>query len=145
MENNITDPLAVFHQLYRKMDEIYHLYAKRLGIPDTTLWLLYSLYESDAAYTQRELCSAWHYPPQTVNSALKSLEKQEVIVLKPVPGNQKNKRIVLTEKGKKFTHMIISPLILAEQRTFQSLKKEEKETLLFLTRKYIDLLQIEVK
>ena len=79
MENMIIDQLAVFNQLYKEMDEIYHLYAKKQGISDTALWLLYSLYEKDATYTQRELCSAWHYPPQTINSALKNLEKQEFI------------------------------------------------------------------
>ena len=68
MEKNLNDPLSAFNQLYKKMDEIYHLYAKRLHISDMTLWLLYSLAESGAAYTQREFCTAWHYPPQTVNS-----------------------------------------------------------------------------
>ena len=60
MENMIIDQLAVFNQLYKEMDEIYHLYAKKQGISDTALWLLYSLYEKDATYTQRELCSAWN-------------------------------------------------------------------------------------
>ena len=89
MAKNTTDPLAVFNQLYKKMDEIYHLYAKRTGISDTALWLLYSLYEEGTAYTQRELCSIWQLPPQTVNSALKALERQEIIALVPIPGNQK--------------------------------------------------------
>ena len=57
MENLITGQLAIFNQLYKQMDETYHQYAKKLGISDTTLWLLYSLYESDVSYTQRELCS----------------------------------------------------------------------------------------
>ena len=89
MEKKNTDPLAIFNQLYKKMDEIYHLYAKKTGISDMTLWLLYSLSESDTVYTQKEFCLAWHYPPQTVNSALKSLEARGLIGLEPVPGNQK--------------------------------------------------------
>ncbi|CVI69810.1 MarR family protein [Clostridiales bacterium CHKCI001] len=144
MEKLITDQLAAFNQLYREIDEIYHLYAKRQGISDTALWLLYSLYENDAAYTQRELCSAWHYPPQTVNSALKSLEKQELIMLNSIPGNKKNKLVVLTEKGKEVTEKVISLLVLAEQRSFQGLKKEERETLLSLTQKYTELLRNEI-
>ncbi len=144
MEKLITDQLAAFNQLYREIDEIYHLYAKRQGISDTALWLLYSLYENDAAYTQRELCSAWHYPPQTVNSALKSLEKQELIVLNSILGNKKNKLVVLTEKGKEVTEKVISLLVLAEQRSFQGLKKEERETLLSLTQKYTELLRNEI-
>ena len=145
MGRNIADPLAAFNQLYKKMDEIYHLYAKEMGISDTTLWLLYSLYEDDSAYTQRELCSIWQLPPQTVNSALKGLERQGIIVLTPIPGNQKNKWIGLTEKGEEMTRQIIYPLILAEQRTFQGLSEEERKALLSLTKKYVGLLQSEIQ
>jgi DNA-binding MarR family transcriptional regulator len=144
MAKNTTDPLAVFNQLYKKMDEIYHLYAKRMGISDTALWLLYSLYEEGTAYTQRELCSIWQLPPQTVNSALKALERQEIIALVPIPGNQKNKRIALTKKGEEMTREIIHPLILAEQRTFAGLTEAEREALLSLTQKHVDLLQEEI-
>lgn len=145
MENMTSDPLALFNQLYKEMDEIYHQYAKRQGISDTALWLLYSLYEDGAGYTQRELCSAWHYPPQTINSALKSLVNQGYIRLKPVEGNQKNKRIALTETGKELMREVISPLIRAEKRTFQRLEKSERDTLLSLTHKYVSLLKGEVK
>ena len=100
MDKDNRDPLATFNQLYKEMDEIYHQYARGHGISDTALWLLYSLYLSDVPYTQREICSEWHYPPQTLNSALKTLERQELISLEPAPGNQKNKQVVLTEKGK---------------------------------------------
>ena len=81
MQTHITDQLAAFNRLYKEMDEIYHIYAKKQGVSDAALWLMYSLYERDAGYTQRELCSAWHYPPQTVNSSLKNLEKQGLIAL----------------------------------------------------------------
>ena len=145
MENMTSDPLALFNQLYKEMDEIYHQYAKRQGISDTALWLLYSLYEDGAGYTQRELCSAWHYPPQTINSALKNLVNQGYIQLKPVEGNQKNKRIVLTEAGNEMMQEIISPLIRAEKRTFQRLEKSERDALLSLTHKYVSLLKGEVK
>ena len=144
MKNNITDPLETFNQLYKKMDEIYHQYAKMLGIPDMRLWLLYSLYESSKVYTQKEFCSDWHYPPQTVNSSLKSLEEQEIIKLEHSTGNLKNKQIILTEKGSEYMQKVVSPLVSAEQKAFRGLKNEEREALLFLTQKYIDLLQNEV-
>ena len=39
---------------------------------------------------------------------------------------------------------MISRLVLAEQRSFQSLSKEERESLLVLTQKYTELLRIEI-
>lgn len=74
MEQYIFDSLKTFNQLYKEMDEIYHLYARKHDISDSTLWLLYSLCENDTVYTQKQLCDAWHSPPQTINSALKGLE-----------------------------------------------------------------------
>lgn len=144
MEKYCSDPLAVFNQLYKEMDEIYHLYAKRHGLSDTALWMLYSLCQSDTAHTQREFCATWHYPPQTTNSALKNLENQGLIALKPIPGNQKNKWIVLTPKGEETAQTVILPLIHAEQRAFQDLTGEERDALLALTRKYVEHLRGQV-
>ena len=144
-KTNVTEALAVFNQLYKEVDEIYHQYAKNHGISDTALWLLYSLYENSGTYTQRDVCADWHYPPQTINSALKSLVNQGYIQLKPVEGNQKNKRIVLTEAGNEMMQEVIFPLIQAEKRTFQRLEKSERDALLSLTHKYVSLLKSEVK
>ena len=145
MEHMTNDPLALFNQLYKEMDEIYHQYAKRRGISDTALWLLYSLYEDGAGYTQRELCSAWHYPPQTVNSALKSLEKQGIISLEAVPGNKKNKLVSLTEHGLTLTQRVIARLTDAERNAILSMTADERRTLLSLTEKYTEFLRRHVR
>ncbi len=144
MHANLADPLAEFNRLYKKMDEVYHQYAKRLGMSDMALWLLYSLYESGIPCTQRDFCAAWHYPPQTVNSALNNLEKQQIIERKAIPGNRKNKQIVLTEKGRCYMERTIFPLMDAEQQAFLKMDETERTQLLSLTRKYAELLDREV-
>ena len=73
------DALEELNQLYKQMDGIYHRYARRLGLSDTAFWILYCLGEASAPLTQRELCDSWAYPPQTVNSALKGLERQGLL------------------------------------------------------------------
>ena len=144
METLITGQLAAFNQLYKEIDQIYHESAKSKNISDAALWLLYSLYESNVPYTQREFCALWHCPPQTINSALKNLEKQGLIQLDPISGNKKDKLVVLTEKGTELTQRVITVLVLAEQRAIRGLAKEERDQLLSLTRKYVELLQTEV-
>lgn len=105
---------VAFNQLYKQMDELYHAYAKACGVPDTVFWLLYSLYEG-GAYTQHELCQAWHYPPQTVNSALKNMERQGLVALRAVPGNRKSKLAALTDKGQQAMRRLVGPAVRAEQ------------------------------
>lgn len=141
----LTDPLAVFNQLYKEMDEIYHQYARDHGISDTALWLLYSLDTGDGPCTQREICTEWHYPPQTLNSALKTLEKKGLVALEPVYGNQKNKQVILTKQGQAVAGQVIRPLIHAERQSFQALSEDEKETLLALTQKYVELLRSKIQ
>lgn len=145
MKKDYSDPLATFNQLYKEMDEIYHQYARDHGMSDTAMWLLYSLCLSDTPYTQREICSEWHYPPQTLNSALKTLERQGLIALESVPGNQKNKLVVLTEQGNSVVQQMIVPLVAAERQSFLELQEGEKEALLSLTQKYVDLLQSNIR
>ena len=145
MKKDYSDPLATFNQLYKEMDEIYHQYARDHGMSDTAMWLLYSLCLSDTPYTQREICSEWYYPPQTLNSALKTLERQGLIALESVPGNQKNKLVVLTEQGNSVVQQMIAPLVAAERQSFMELQESEKEALLSLTQKYVDLLQSNIR
>ena len=136
--------LAAFNQLYKEMDQVYHQYARDRNISDTALWLLYSLCEEEGPYTQRELCTAWHWPPQTVNSALKSLEKQGILRLDPQPGSRKNKIVRLTSTGQQLVRETIVPVFLAEKRALESLEPEEQEQLLVLTRRYTSSLQREL-
>lgn len=145
MKDPIAAQLAAFNQLYKEMDEIYHVYAKEQGISDTVFWILYSLYENNSSYIQKELCSEWHYPPQTVNSALKSLEKQGIISLEAVPGNKKNKLVSLTEHGLALTQRVIARLTDAERNAILSMTADERRTLLSLTEKYTEFLRRHVR
>ncbi len=145
MKKRKADSLEEFNQLYKKMKEIYHLYAKSLGISDMAFWLLYSLHESSSIRTQRDFCATWHYPPQTVNSAIKNLERLGLITLEYAAGNQKNKRIVPTKLGREYMKKVITPLVAAERRVFESLEDGQREALLSLTQKYVDLLETEAE
>lgn len=141
MEEELQNLLRLFNQSYKEQDILYHDYARHAGLPDSVFWILYCLAEQDRPCTQRELCSAWSFPPQTVNSSLKAMEARGVIVLECVPGNRKNKRIRLTEAGEELTRRVISPLMQAERDSFAALEPQELEALLTLTRKYVALLR----
>ena len=144
MGKNIADPLSAYNKIYKKMDETYHLYAKKCGISNMELWLFYSLYESNSAYTQKDFCSEWHYAPQTVNSTLKALEKQGIIELASVSGNRKAKRIIPTKSGTELIKKFILPLVCAEQKAFKAMEEAKREMLLSLTGEYADCLKYEI-
>lgn len=136
--------LAVFNQAHKKMNVLYHNYAKSAGISDAAFWLLYSLYEHGRPCTQKDLCGSWFYAPQTINTALKSLEKKGLISLAFVPGNKKNKQIHFTPEGEKLIQEKIVPMVHAEERSFERLDEDEREKLLLITQKHIALLEEEM-
>lgn len=136
--------LAEFNRLHKKMNVIYHDYAKSVGLSDAAFWLMYSLHEHNRPRTQRDLCEEWCYAPQTINSALKILEENGFIALLPTPENRKNKQVCLTESGEKLVMEKVVPLIRAEERSFERMDERERESMLETTRKHITILAEEI-
>lgn len=144
METPIILVLAAFNRAHKRMNVLYHNYARDAGISDAAFWLMYSLYEKDGPCTQTELCEAWFFTPQTINSALKSLEKQGLITLDFAPNSRKNKQFFFTEKGKQLAKEKITPLVQAEEQSFLRLNEQEREALLAITQKHISILEEEI-
>lgn len=141
METPIKEQLKIFNRIYKEMDTVYHNYAKSFGLSDAAFWILYSISEHDCSFTQRELCSDWFFMPQTVNSALKDLEKRNIIMLEPVPGNKKNKWIKLTDNGTLIVERVIFPLMRMESESFSVLPEDECNMMLSATQKYMSFLK----
>lgn len=136
--------LAAFNRAHKRMNVLYHNYAKAAGISDAAFWLMYSLYEKGGPCTQTELCQIWFFTPQTINSALKSLEKQGLITLDFAVNSRKNKQFFFTSTGEQFVQEKIVPLVQAEERSFLRLDEQEREALLAITQKHIDILEEEI-
>lgn len=144
METPIVLVLAAFNRAHKRMNVLYHNYARDAGISDAAFWLMYSLYEKGGPCTQTELCEAWFFAPQTINSALKSLEKQGLIILDSVPNSRKNKQFFFTEAGEQLVREKIIPLVQAEEQSFLRLDEQERNALLTITQKHIGILEEEI-
>ena len=42
MREHLSAAMELFNQLYKEIDEIYHVYAKKCNLSDSALWLFYS-------------------------------------------------------------------------------------------------------
>lgn len=144
MEAPVVLVLAAFNRAHKRMNALYHNYAKKVGMSDAAFWLMYSLYEKGGPCTQAELCEAWLFTPQTINSALKSMEKQGLITLELAPNSRKNKQFFFTEEGEKLVKEKIAPLVRAEKQSFIRLEEQERNELLTITEKHINILEEEI-
>ena len=144
MYGELSMPVAEFNQAQKENDTSYRNYAKSAGLTDTAFWILYSITEREVPFTQKELCTSWFFPVQTVNSALKDLCQRGILRLESVSGNRKNKSIALTAEGNELVCRVIMPLIEAEQRAFARMGKEEYDRFLKMTHRHVTLLKEEI-
>lgn len=109
------------------------------GNSDTAFWILYVLHGSEEQMTQTDICNSLYQPRQSTNTALKKLEEDGIIKKTPVPGNQKSKYIVLTQKGRTFVERIVVPMKQVEQDTLALFSDEEIKIHLSILKKRCEL------
>lgn len=124
-------------QLNKEIDQIYHETAARLGIPDSVMTLLFSLWEDGEGVTPTQLYGEWALSKQTGHSALMWLERKGLVRLVPLPKDGRSKGVFFTDRGRRYAGEAIEPQLTAERAAFGRLTGEEQETLLHLTKKII--------
>ncbi len=130
---------------YNVSDELYHRLSLYYGMPDSHLWVLYSLYFGGRPCTPKELAETWFLPKQTVHSALKALQQGGYLTMQRSEENGRNRLIVLTEEGMELAARVIEPVIAAEERAFGCLGKEEQRQLIGLMDRYNRALREELE
>ncbi len=145
MNTNLEQQLQVLNRLYKESDHIYSSLAAKLGMTDTTFWVLYAVAHSEEPMTQNDLCNDFFFPVQTINSAINNLRKNGLLELQVIPGTRNRKAIMLTEKGKIFVTNTINKADEIEKNAFLLFNEEERELYLSLFRRHIDYLKSEEK
>lgn len=94
--------ITLYNQLIKEMDDLYRVYAKNCNLSETAFWILYCIREREKeAFTQREICDYWFYTPQTVNSALKNMTEEGLLILRAEEDNRKNKENISHREGER--------------------------------------------
>ena len=134
---NVEEVLTRCNRLQLREDELYRSMARSFDMPETTFWVLYSLREPDLN-TQAKLCQCLHQSKQSVNSALKRLETDGFV-------KRTQKYIRLTPKGEKLAQRSADVVRNAELDTLSHLSDAERETMMRLRERYMELLAVEMQ
>lgn len=132
--------LSEFNSIMKESDDIYRCAAKALGLPDCAFWILYTLRAETEAVTQHGICSTIYQPKQTVNSALKKLEQDNILRLTEMT-DRRSKQVLLTARGLSLASRTVDLVIDAEKSALSGLTASEQETFLALFHKYTNLLK----
>lgn len=125
-----------FNRLYKELDDIYHEIALAIGISDSALAVLYVVCTLGDGCLQKDICREAYVSKQTVNSSVRSLERNGFLYLEK---SGRDKHICLTEKGRQFVEQKIRPVVDMENGAFLEMEPEERAEFIRLSQKYVDL------
>ena len=145
MNDQLQQQLQTLNRLYKESDHIYSRLASKLGMTDTTFWVLYAIVHSEEPMTQNDMCNDFFFPVQTIHSAINNLCKDGLVVLQVIPGTRNRKAILLTEKGKDFVANTINKADEIEKNAFLCFNEEERKLYLSLFKRHIEYLKSEEK
>lgn len=121
----------------------YHEAALRLQLSDSELDILYVICSHEPGCYQKVLYQETGMTKSTVNSAVKKLEQEGILCLKP--GEGRNTCVFLTEKGQQLAESTVYKVIQMENEIFDSWSPEERETFLRLNRDFLERLEQKVR
>ncbi len=144
MNVQVSAPLKRLNHLQCETNVVYSEMSSVFGQSDSVMQILYTICDSGGeCCLLRDICHLTSLPKQTINSALRKLEEEQVVYLEHV--GRKNKRVCLTEKGKELAAQTAGKVIEAENRILAEWGSEIAEQFLALNERYLECLQKELK
>lgn len=131
--------LKRYNYVMNEINSIYHDAAMRMGISDSVLNILYVICENDDRCLQSEIYKQTGISRQTINSAIRKLEKDGIVYLEQ--GQGRNTIVCLTDAGKEYAGEKARPVIRIENEIFNEWTEKESRLYLELTERYRDSLK----
>jgi DNA-binding MarR family transcriptional regulator len=108
------------------IDGIYESIARKMGMKDNTMALLYAL-DDGKPHSQKEICKKWLIPKTTLNTIVRECNQKEWTFLSGHSG-KKEKEICLTPQGKAYAREALARIYrIEEQAMEQTLRRTTPE------------------
>ena len=140
---------SIFHQIHRlnyltsELDGMYHQASVQIGLAASAMRILYAIYDNGDGCLLNTICRQAGISKQTVNSAIRKLEKAEILYMVHFRG--KSKKVMLTEKGKAYLGQTAARIYEAESRAFAAWTEADVEEYLRLTGKFAESFREQVQ
>ena len=103
-----------FYVCTNKMDGLYYLAARRLGVKENAFALLYAL-DDGRAHSQKPLSQELLIPQTTVNTIVKEYMDLGYLLLVPSE-HSREKEVALTPAGRAYAQSVLQPVYRAEEQ-----------------------------
>lgn len=143
MKTKISGKIHRINYLIAELDALYHQASLKLGLTDSASIVLYTICDNGEDCRLSDIYKQSGVSKQTVNSAIRNLEKKHMIYLEPYSG--RTKKVILTEAGKDYVQKTTARLMEAEVAAFSTWTEEEINAHIALIKKYIHSFQEQVE
>lgn len=132
-----------FNYLISETEAAYHELSLKLGLSDSCMKILYTLHENGNCCMLRDICYLTGISKQTINSAIRKLEQDDI--LRTENADAKSKRLRLTDKGALYAAQTVAKIIAAENKILSSWEPADVEKYLMLTERFLNELRDETR
>lgn len=139
MRNDSYRELKRYNYLLGEIEAQYHEMFLKLGLSDSASMILYTICDSGESCLLQEICRRTGISKQTINSAIRKLEREGIVYL--VPAGAKNKNVCLTERGKGLAENTVMRIMEAENDIFAAWPEEDMAKYLELTERFLEAIR----
>lgn len=136
MKNEIITDIKRFNYLNNEIESAYHDAALKLELSDSAMIILYTVCNNGENCPLSDIYHLSGISKQTINSAVRKLEKDEIIYLRTAHGRKKT--VYLTDKGKILVENTVFKVIEIENEIFGSWSAKERKLYIELTQRYLE-------
>lgn len=132
----IPENVRDFTSQWRKLQNVYNQYARKLGLTTSFIDVLDVIYEKQPC-TQKDVMDALFLPKQTVSFVVKKLKQNRYIEMKDDPEDKRRNWIVFTKEGNEFAENIIVPFVKKEEEAMLKLPVADRKNFTDLLAHYV--------
>lgn len=125
------------------INSAYHEAALKMKLSDSEMSILYVFNAHPEGCNQSVLYKEACLKKSTVNSAIRKMEKEELLYV--TPGTGRNTQVFLTEKGKWLMEKTVYRMIEIENEIYNAWTPQEQELFMRLNRDFAEKLKEKVK
>jgi DNA-binding MarR family transcriptional regulator len=121
----------------------FHRAAFKLGLNDSEMSIFYVISRRGEGCNQSELYKRTGQRRSTINSAIRKMEKEGLLYLEP--GDGRNTRVFLTDKGRRRSRKTVGRLLEMEESIAEAWDESERRQFVELNSRFFAQLREEVE
>ena len=126
--NKNREAIDQINRCMNRIDGLYYMASRKLGVKDNTLLLFYVLNDGKV-HSQKEICEEWLIPRTTINTVVKEAVNKGHVRLEH-SDHTREKTIMLTEAGKTYADRLLQKVFAAEEQALERTLQEFSPELL---------------